>query len=261
MAQVARPIADVFNSGWSPTPLFPHVNTVTPNDGSPVATPCPPGGYFIVQLKPLAWPAPGGPEVLTVRLNQLGQDVILASFFLLEQIPGGTVYVAGGSVQPGPAFISYNLVLTPDQIALITDYTKLQVLVLAASPTGGSLSGSPGTGIQPIGGSIVACGCTLPTTVYVTLTGAASGTYELTWQRGTTTWTNNSVFICGVGSGPGSIGLRCSDGTWSMAIAGPCGVPSTLASSVTCLPLEIVFDLTGMEGTCCEGAITATVTE
>jgi|GEM_PF-4011746 len=124
MAQISRPKVDVYNSGWGPTPLSPHVNTPVPNDAAPVATPQPPGGSFIVQLQPLARPAPG-PQTLIVRLGGVAPGGAVVSFYLLQACH----VIAGRSVRPTGALTSYDLVLTPAEIARITDYTKLQVLV------------------------------------------------------------------------------------------------------------------------------------
>jgi hypothetical protein len=102
MAQVSHPIADVNNTGWSPSPLYPHVNSVTPNDGSPVKCLVPPGGSFDVQMQPLSPPAPG-PQILTVRLNEAAPGDTLVSFFLLQVTQSGVDTVAGASVQVSPA--------------------------------------------------------------------------------------------------------------------------------------------------------------
>ncbi len=124
MAQISRPKVDVYNSGWGPTPLSPHLNTPAPNDGAPVATPLPTGGTFIVQLQPVAAPAPG-PQVLTVRLGGVVPGGAVVSFYLLQAYH----VIAGRSVRVTGALTSYDLVLTPAEIARITDYTQLQVLV------------------------------------------------------------------------------------------------------------------------------------
>jgi hypothetical protein len=130
------------------------------------------------------------------------------------------------------------------------------------TPTAGSgFQGSQGTVSQTVNSGVSACGCNVPTTVHVTFTGALTGTYALTWQSGTIWQSAPNTILCG---GAGSqIGLTCSGGVWSMAIVAGgagCGVPSTNASSATCSPLSITFNLTGQAGTCCAGAITATVT-
>ena len=116
-----RPVSDVSNVNWGPTPLSPYIGTPAPDDPNPIATPVPPGGQFVVQLSPAARPITGL-HTLTVRFDQIGAGANLVTFALLQ----GNQTIAARSVQPTGAFINYSLVLTEDEVDLISDYTYLR---------------------------------------------------------------------------------------------------------------------------------------
>jgi len=200
-------------------------------------------------LQGLAWPGPGK-QTLTVRLNEVAPEVALVSFFLLQ----GYHVIAGGSVQPTAAFTNYDLVLTPAQIALITDYTKLQVLVVT-SGIGGSGSGS-GSGLP--GQVMVSCcpGVGLPTILYASFTGAVTGTYAITWNGAG--WSTPNPGGPEVRNGVTSpLILLCTPNGWNLSLSSTnrgCGAAG-FASLATCSPLSLTFNLTGGEipGNCCAG--------
>ena len=152
MIQIGIPaLASVVNTGWSPPPVYAQIDAVNspPPDDSYVACTLPPGGTFEVQIAPLARPITGT-HTLRVRLDQVGSNVALVSFFLLQ---GGQV-IAGRSVVPGTTFTTYELTLTEVEVDLITDYTNLRLRVVAILPGSASGSGSgPGSGLGSGSGS------------------------------------------------------------------------------------------------------------
>jgi hypothetical protein len=155
VTQVARPASDVSNSGWSPTPLFSHINPTSPNDASPISCSLPPGGSFEVQLAAMARPITG-PHTLTVRFRDTAPVSALVTFFLLQGPEPGAQVVAARSVAPTPTFTSYTLTLTEQEVDLITDYAKLVLRVLAGGSGCGSGSGSVASGKS---GSGIATSC------------------------------------------------------------------------------------------------------
>jgi hypothetical protein len=138
MTQAAGPIADLFNSGWTPVPLFPELNKPAPNDATYVVSSVDPhGDTFTEQLSPLAPPGPG-PQVLTVRLKQTAASTVSVTITLLQ----GSTVIATQTVSPPLAFTNTVITLTQAQINSITDYTNLSVKVTA--DIGTSSSGSSG---------------------------------------------------------------------------------------------------------------------
>jgi hypothetical protein len=127
MSQTALPIADVSDTGWTPTPVYAQINAPTPTDATDVSSSLnPQGDTFEVQLAPLAWPGPGQQQ-LTVRLKKTGSDNVSVIVTLLQ----GSTPIADMTVQPGTSFAGYTLTLTNAQIAQITDYGNLHVRVTA----------------------------------------------------------------------------------------------------------------------------------
>ncbi len=251
MPQIARPMADVDNSGWSPTPLYPHVNTVSPNDGSPVACPVPPGGYFDVQLQPLA-ATHRQPQTLTVRLDEASPGAALVTFLLLKVTSSAISTVGSYSVQPTGTFTSYNLVLAPNQIALLDgNYSNLRVRV---SVTGEGTGSYYGSGIGSSGGGSVNVPCcpnNLPLILFVSFTGtlAGLGSVMLTWD-GSGNWIGNGS-ACGGGV---VVNLSCDEisgnfllGTEGAAVSGSHG------SLQSCSPLSITGSGTVVAGPCAGG--------
>jgi len=112
--------------------------------------------------------------------------------------------------------------------------------------------------------NVTQCGCSLPQTLHVTFTNGVSGTYALTWN-GTTAWSTpnpGGPTICGGVTSP--VTLQCVGNQWELVVSqtnGGCGA-GAFASSASCSPLNVVFNLTGsLPGNCCNGqSFTATVT-
>jgi hypothetical protein len=263
MTQVARPSADIDNSNWGPSPLFPHVNTVTPNDGSPVVCPVPSGGTFDVQLQHLAYPNAGGPQVLTVRLDEALPGATLVTFFLLRVTQGGIQQIVGLSVLPTGTFTSYDLVLDAGDIALLGGvYTNLGVRVSASGDGTGSGYGS-GIGSRITGGVTVPC-CpnALPGLLHASLSNGASGSVQLLFNSDMAFWLSQAAF----GSCfPATMSFICdtsvSPVAWKLLIPG--NGTEYSPTSVACDPLFVQF--TNVDASVCLGPgannITVTVTK
>jgi hypothetical protein len=200
MTQVALPISDVTNVNWSPAPLYEYIGQPEPDDSSPIGTLLPPGGLFIVQLAPLARPITGT-HTLTVRVDEIGTHPALLTFALLQ----GEETIAARSVVPTPNFTDYEIVLTEDEVDLITDYTDLFVLV---SVTGIGLGSGSGSGSLRSGS---ASGSGSRGSVSGSGGGRASG--------------GPSGSRSGQGSGSGSGGI--------VTICCPGGIPDTLSLSIS----------------------------
>jgi hypothetical protein len=239
--QVARPIADVSVTGWSPTPVYPEVNALNspPPDYPFVSSDLLAGGTFEVKLNGIALPG-NGPQQLIVRFCQTSAAAALVNFTLLQD----SQVIASSSVSPTTVFTSYTLLLTPAQVAAITDYTKLRVRVAVSNPGGGCCPSAE-----------------LPQTLHVTFTGALTGSFPLFFAG--SGWSNASVVVCsGLRS---SLLLQCIGGKWFFTVSvvdpGGCFTPVTQASTVSCSPLSIAFNMQGAGPGCCFGQNwTATVT-
>src|SRR5947209_4522661 len=97
MTQKARPIADVFTGGWTPTPLSAPLNELPFDDTTYVSSnPNLQGDRFEVALAPLVFPD-WGAQTLTVRLREVGAGGVPVTIAL---IAGDTV-IAAKVVQPG----------------------------------------------------------------------------------------------------------------------------------------------------------------
>jgi hypothetical protein len=127
MSQIARPIADLANSGWTPVPLYTQINTVTPNDAHPITSPdVNTGPNFKVQLAPLSLPSSGADSMtLTVRLRMTAPGSNTVTMSLMQ----GSSTIASQTVVATLDFTSYTLILNAAQLALITNYSQLQVAV------------------------------------------------------------------------------------------------------------------------------------
>ncbi len=120
MAQTSLPSGNVNTGSWTPTPLWPRLAAGEAVFSNPYVV----GDSFTVQLTPVAWPAPGTFTV-TVCLAQLGGGPGQALLVLLQS---GTL-IAYKIVNLTGTVTSYVITPTPAQVALITDYTALQVTV------------------------------------------------------------------------------------------------------------------------------------
>jgi hypothetical protein len=218
MTQVARPAADVSNSGWSPTPLYAQINTPTPNDGAPIACALPPGGSFEAALAPMARPITGT-HTLTVRLQKTDPTVSLVTFSLLQGPEPGASLISAQSVVPTQGFVSYNLTLREQEIDLITDYANLLLRVLAG---GGSGSGSgsqgsarSGSGSGP-GVAIPCCTNALPLTLHATVANGsncpnAGNSFPLVYNSAAGKWTGTGG-IGGAGTSNVTVSFYCNTG-------------------------------------------------
>jgi hypothetical protein len=126
MTQKARPIDDISNDGWEPSPLYPQINEPLPNDASFVRTDG--SGLFFtfdVLLAPLGRP-PAGVHKLRFRWRK--QD---APIELIEvRVVCGTLLIARRFYGPGDVpttFTTHDFELTPTEIGSITDYADLRV--------------------------------------------------------------------------------------------------------------------------------------
>lgn len=124
------------------------------------------------------------------------------------------------------------------------------------------------------GGEITLCGCTIPTTLTLTVD-AVSGiscpgnitvgtTCTLTWD-GVNSW--DGSFLADDGEQV-EFQLYCDSGTWKLrsACTGGGGVFSTttIEAGYTCEPVNFVFLACGLSGACCggtSGSIDVTITE
>src|SRR5438105_190840 len=123
MTQIALPIADVSNSGWTPLEVWDQVN----GSGSVTAT-LPPGGSFVVDLdhtllKPGGLPQDGG-EVLMAQLLNDGPDDVLVTLSLLQGNPNTPQKLGMASttetLKPGSATVT--LALSSEEVQSIFDY-------------------------------------------------------------------------------------------------------------------------------------------
>ena len=236
MTQTARPMADDFAGQWTPVPLFPQVDGVSPNDGGPITSGTNPvGDACQVKLSGVAWPGPGGPEVLTVRM--MGDSATQATVLLLQ----GAQVIAAGRFVPGPSFLDCMLMLTAAQIAQIDDYTDLHVRVIAGDVLTTCCPGQP---VRPI------------LTATVTGGGACNGSYPMIYDSSLQEWeTSAAIGTCVGAPALGTLVLSCAPtNAWQLGTNEPGLVPALYApSSVSCAsPFQLVFsnvDLTGCGGT------------
>src|SRR5205823_3493819 len=89
----------------------------------------PQGDAFQVKLTRLACPKTPGDQILTVRLRQTGTDGS-ATFALLQ----GDQVIGGQAFEPTTSFAPFSMTLTAEQIARISDYADLRVVVVANDP-------------------------------------------------------------------------------------------------------------------------------
>src|SRR6516162_1010000 len=121
MSQKKRPISDVLNTNWSPSPLYAQVNQAAPDDTtfiSPTAS----SNLCRMYLAPgfFYYPQPSGALTVTVRARYTGafQSTLLVELFQ----DNGTVPIAFQVFVLSTSFANYVLRLTPTQQALITNY-------------------------------------------------------------------------------------------------------------------------------------------
>jgi hypothetical protein len=254
MTQVARPAADVSNSGWSPTPLYAHINTASPNDGAPISCALPPGGSFEVALAPAARPITGT-HTLTVRFQKTDPTVSLLTFSLLQGPEPGASVIAARSVLPTQAFTDYALALTEQEVDLIADYSKLLLRVLAGgaggSPGSGSGGASGASGLSGGGAALIqttCCANPIPAKLNATVSSAACScapcSIPVAYDAAAGAWVGTAALgTCGHNV---TIALLCVSGQWHCLFAFPDGCGETAPGSFdvlhsTCTPLNLVF--------------------
>jgi hypothetical protein len=239
MTQVARPTADDQRGNWSPTPLSPHLNGVTANDGSPVVSGSnPPGDAFEVKLGGVALPGIGA-QVLTVRL--LGDGTTQVIVALLQ----GNQPIAYGVFTPTTTFQNYTLTLTADQIAQISDYTNLHVEVVAGNI------------------STPCCVNSMPPVLTATFS-AATGTCDcldgvsvpLVWNVALGGW-SGSAPAC---NGTLDFSFTCQSGNWYVQnTGGSCRLANQVLSG-TCGVGQTQLSATTQVNGCCTGRVNITIT-
>lgn len=144
MSQRTRPDADVSVDGWSPTPVYVHLDEPEPDDGDYVSCTVPPSASFLVHLTGVGAPIAGQieyeaqPHRLVVRLA--GSACTQATVALLNTIEGADVWIKSQSFDLTEDFRDCELVLSYPEAARIEDYEALKVLVSATGD--GSCSSS-----------------------------------------------------------------------------------------------------------------------
>jgi hypothetical protein len=242
MSQIARPKSDDFTGGWTPTPLYKHVNGVNPNDGGPIqSSPSVQGDACQVKLKGLAWPKPGGPEVLTVRLA--GDGAMKATVVLRQ---GGTP-IADKELTPGSSFASTVITLNADQMAAISNYNDLHVELIAGDV------------------KVSCCANALPAVLTATCSGG-TGTcscwnglsVKLIWDATRSLWSSPPFTVCDRSSSV--LQLVCNQANqWGLNCTGPCAFQAG-TPTVNCDLPQWVFPVSAVEESCCDGTLTVTVT-
>jgi hypothetical protein len=245
MTQVAKPADDDFAGRWTPTPLWQNLRGGAVRSGD-----LPPNDWFQVQLEKLAWPA-AGPEVLRVWVSGDG-----TAWVLVELLQGGQVIAWELLMPNGDTLVT--LTLTDGQIAQISDYTDLHVMVQAG----------------PV--QVDCCPQPLPPVLYANISNGSgcaclAGQYPLLWDPLNNVWRFTGD-ACGL-SGNLSIGLRCLPTghgceSFSLDLACSNGVgpgrfyAGAFPDTCTCSPLLLTYaSATNTNDACCSGTIQGTITE
>jgi hypothetical protein len=244
--QSSVPDADVYSTGFSSTPIYSHINQLLLS--SSVFCNLPPGGDFIVDLQPIAYPGPGT-QALTVSLLELGMAGAEVYVLLLENVASLATFIASMTVLPPATFTDYTLTLTQSQVDLIGDYTALQVQLSTAVGVCCTL----GNGL-------------LPGILHATFSNgpACLNGQTLTLTFGGSLWQTPSFELCSM-TVANSLQLTCSQvtNTWTLSSAtGPqCfTITGINPNSVTCLPLVLVFNSVPLNSDCGGGTTTITIT-
>jgi hypothetical protein len=250
MSQSSRPYQDVSNSGWTPQVVNDQINGPPYDETFVTSSQSPEGDTFVVKLQGLAYPdlAAGAPT-LTVRLRQTGTDAVPVFVLLLQ----GDQTIAGRSFQPTQSFEYYVMTLTSGEIARITNYADLSVQVTAGNSV-----------------EVTCCPNELPLVLTATVSEAEDDfaclpqTSTLTWDESLNQWVSNPTGFClgtgcaqGVDLGPWILYCRF-DSTWVLFA----NINNNLfpATSVSCDPLSLVFEIEGFSPTC-SGSCTVTITK
>jgi hypothetical protein len=226
MTQIAWPISDDSNVGWSPSPVYSQINEIVPLDDKWVTSGAP--AQFTVKLRPLQPPGPGPQQVL-LHMKQLGTGVT-ATVALLQ---GLTTQVALRQFIPSGVFQLYSFSLTSSEIALITNYTDLHLRV----------SLPPNCQSTPV-----------PTTLYATLSsafhcGCASNGPTIVMNWNGIAWVGSGPFgNCGHTimlklTGPQAFFGICSDYSLTVSWTDNCdnGLAAVSAAGCNCSPMFFQF--------------------
>lgn len=179
MVQKARPVADVSDDGWAPTPVYAQVNEPTFDDGSYVTAPALPVASFEVRLDALGPPAtgPGQPApALTIRLKGPGT--------VLVELLQNTTLIASRTYDTTAGFAPYTMTLTAAEAVTVLwpqdgSDPDLRVRVTAYASSSSSESSTSSSSSSVPNPRICDCGCGpdgVPTRWRVTISGVTNGT-------------------------------------------------------------------------------------
>lgn len=143
MSQIGRPISDIANVGWTPTPVYAQIDEPFPNDANYVISSLLPGtSVFEVLLGELANPV-SGIITLSVRLEKTDMGNLPVSIKLLQ---GNNTLIASRSVlSPAFLFTTYHFDLTNAEVTTITNFADLRLRVSVSLYGGSSSSSSSGS--------------------------------------------------------------------------------------------------------------------
>jgi hypothetical protein len=245
MTQLARPTQDVSTGLWTPKPLYAQLNEAVADDSTLVSSAGDPqGDTFVVQLRPLAWPKPGGTTRLTVRLRQSGGGGTMLVTVSLWQ---GSTLIAVRVFTPTANFADYVIDLTAAEVAAISDYSILRVQVTASKPV------------------VSCCPQGISAVLYATFTNG-TGTCTclnglsapLVWQPANGFWESGQVAVCGKTAAL-LLRLQCAGSNFFVS-SSLCQLRASPQPADSCSPFQITW--TGViAGLCCSGTIDLTVTE
>ena len=112
---------------------------------------------------------------------------------------------------------------------------------------------------------VFCCPNPIPNSIFATFTGAITGSGSLSYSNLSGVW-EGAITLCGF-LATVSLGCVFEIGTgwvFNLGISGgpnACSAPTTGASSVSCSPFSVTFNMTG-DGGCCNGlSFTVTVTQ
>jgi hypothetical protein len=250
MPQIARPVGDVSNSGWTPQTVFDEINEVNADDASYVASSGnPQGDTFEVYLASMALPDIG-PQILKVRVRNTGPDQIEVTAKLMD----GTTLVAIRLFYPTQSFVTYEFPLTAAEIARIVNYEDLTLRVTAGPAV-----------------SVPCCPNRLPEVLVGNLTNKTGALTCLPDQILLTTvapygvWNWDGSGVCGPGSTNLSVTCRGADCNGMNlqsggAFLGPASQYPDSSPQCRCSPVNLVYTVSGVFGAG-SGGYTLTVTE
>jgi hypothetical protein len=142
MSQIAFPVKDLENIGWSPTsPVYSRLDNPTRSPVTPESTTTPEGDTFTVGLRKLYPPNDLTPMVLSIALAATGSDPVVVIVDLLEN----AAVITSGVFQPiSSTFETKTISVSAGQASRIQDFGDLRVRVTAHSPNTSDLVTSCG---------------------------------------------------------------------------------------------------------------------